>query len=220
MPCNISGFCVSIRFVHHASCSVYIYIFPPTFYTVLKLQLLPASLAAHSSNAFLGRSPTANEQAFFSSASNSGKNQNETATKSSQSECNDNDHVVPGTTSEQHGTSITIPGAEKGGRKLAIVFTCTVCDTRSAKQFSEQAYSYGVVIVRCPGCQNLHLIADRLGYFEDGDWDLDSIMAKTGQTIKTVTESDVLEVTLEDLVGKERMQELLKESESSTGKSK
>ena len=33
-----------------------------------------------------------------------------------------------------------LPGTEHGGRRLAIVFTCTVCDTRSAKKFSEQAY--------------------------------------------------------------------------------
>jgi len=156
-------------------------------------------------------SPFTNEVAFFSSDSNNTCDIGEKDGK--ETECSDQDHV-PGKTSDEHGTSITIPGTQKGGRKLAIVFTCTVCETRSAKQFSEQAYLNGVVIVRCPGCQNLHLIADRLGYFEDGDWDLDSIVAKTGQSVKTINESSVLEVTLEDLVGKEGMREILKESES------
>jgi protein import protein ZIM17 len=102
-----------------------------------------------------------------------------------------------------------IPGAQKGGRKLAIVFTCTVCDTRSAKQFTEQAYQNGVVLVRCPGCENLHLIADRLGYFQQEDWDLESLVQQKGAKVRTVTDNDVWELTLEDLVGTEKMNRVL-----------
>jgi hypothetical protein len=59
------------------------------------------------------------------------------------------------------------------------------------------------------------LIADRLGYFtekDDKSFDLDTIAAKTGQSVKKITASSqndgVLEINLQDLVGPEKMQEL------------
>ena len=46
-----------------------------------------------------------------------------------------------------------------------MMFTCGRCETRAAKGFSRQAYDNGVVIVRCPGCQTQHLVADRYVWF-------------------------------------------------------
>lgn len=94
-----------------------------------------------------------------------------------------------------------IPGSQTGGRKMAIVFTCKVCDTRSAKQFTEQAYNHGVVIVKCPECLNQHLIADRLGFFEDDNWDIETAMKASGEKFTTVTNDNVLEVTMKDILG-------------------
>ena len=108
-----------------------------------------------------------------------------------------------------------IPGTSKGGsRKLAIIFTCNVCETRSAKRFTEQAYNHGVVLVRCPKCESLHLIADRLGYFSDNNdngngnggkgWDIETFMASIGQedNVRVAAEGkEVLEVTLKDVLG-------------------
>lgn len=103
----------------------------------------------------------------------------------------------------------SIPGAQKGGRKLAIVFTCNVCETRSVKQFTENAYNNGVVIVQCPGCQNRHLIADNLGFFEDeeGGWNIEKALSKMGENVKMVNNDNVMELSVEDLYGVEKIEE-------------
>ena len=94
-----------------------------------------------------------------------------------------------------------IPGSQTGGKKMAIVFTCKVCDTRSAKQFTERAYNHGVVIVKCPQCLNQHLIADRLGFFEDRSWDIETAMKNAGEKFTAVTNDNVLELTMKDILG-------------------
>lgn len=102
---------------------------------------------------------------------------------------NDGSPVTPEKTAWQ-----TKKGMED--KDMCIVFTCKTCSTRSIKGISKQAYEHGVIVARCPGCQNLHLIADNLGYFADGKTNIETIMAEKGITVERATD-----LTPEGLVG-------------------
>ena len=126
-----------------------------------------------------------------------------------------------------------VPGTEQGHKKLAIVYTCTICNTRSMKQFTERAYNHGVVIIKCPTCQQQHLIADRIGYFSEAHdpeqpqrgFDLSTLAKRYGHSYQRVVvtpkdehETTTLEdehttpaenLTLEDWIGSEKMNELI-----------
>lgn len=79
----------------------------------------------------------------------------------------------------------SVPGATLSqSDKMVIMYTCRVCDTRSARTISKPSYQSGVVLVRCPGCNKLHLIADRLGYFGDESADVESLLAARGERVK------------------------------------
>lgn len=64
-----------------------------------------------------------------------------------------------------------------------MVFTCSVCNNRQARTFSKDAYQNGVVLIRCEGCDNLHLIADNLGWFRDEKVNIEDIMREKGGRI-------------------------------------
>ena len=85
--------------------------------------------------------------------------------------------------------------------RLHILFTCSKCETRVAKSLSKQAYYQGVVLCRCPGCQNLHLLADNLNYFGSGKRNIEDIMRQKGQDVKRVDDS-TWEIEPETIAGK------------------
>lgn len=75
-----------------------------------------------------------------------------------------------------------VPGTRETDAYL-IAFTCTVCETRSAKRMSKQAYHHGVVIIQCDCCKNRHLIADNLGWFEDEPVNIEDLCRRKHQQV-------------------------------------
>lgn len=51
--------------------------------------------------------------------------------------------------------------------RLSITFTCNVCGERLTRTFLKESYEKTVVIIKCSGCSNHHIIADNLGWFSD-----------------------------------------------------
>lgn len=72
--------------------------------------------------------------------------------------------------------------------KLHLAFTCKKCNTRNSKIISKHAYSKGVVVVRCDGCKNNHLIADNLGWFgNNGETrNIEVILKRKGESVRRI----------------------------------
>lgn len=90
--------------------------------------------------------------------------------------------------------------------QVAIIYTCKLCSKRSMQQFSKNSYKNGTVVIRCPGCQALHLIADNLGIFTDEKSNIFDYLKEKG------VEADPKIHTLES------MQDILKTFGIETGK--
>jgi protein import protein ZIM17 len=88
-----------------------------------------------------------------------------------------------------------------------IVFTCTKCETRSIKGMTRHAYEKGIVIVRCGGCDVLHLIADNIGWFPEDDihpqeskvHNIERMLSAKGEIVRRVTQDGLVSLSPEEL---------------------
>lgn len=71
-------------------------------------------------------------------------------------------------------------------QKMQMIYTCKVCSTRNSQTISKQAYTEGVVIVKCSGCSNNHLVADNLGWFKDKKTNIEDILREKGEEVRRV----------------------------------
>lgn len=72
------------------------------------------------------------------------------------------------------------------------------------------SYSVGVVIIRCPSCENNHLIADNLGWFKDDPVNVETMAKEKGQKVRRLANLEELN-TEEDVEGIEKFKELFNE---------
>ncbi|KAI4493979.1 hypothetical protein M0802_009355 [Mischocyttarus mexicanus] len=96
--------------------------------------------------------------------------------------------------------------------KLQIIFTCKKCNTQNNKTMSKLAYQKGVVIIRCDGCQNNHLIADNLGWFSDSNkrTNIEKILEMNNESVHKVlyVPEGFLVVPKEELISQEERENL------------
>ncbi|KAL2827142.1 mitochondrial import protein Zim17 [Aspergillus cavernicola] len=64
-----------------------------------------------------------------------------------------------------------------------LTFTCKPCGDRSSHRISKHGFHRGTVLIRCPGCENRHVISDNLKIFLDNTKNLDDLLSEQGQKI-------------------------------------
>ncbi|CAD8058096.1 unnamed protein product [Paramecium sonneborni] len=101
-------------------------------------------------------------------------------------------HSVVDNFSASYCVSDTIPGTYQGGNGVyVIMFKCGPCGNKMARTFTKDAYHKGVVLIRCDQCDNIHLIADNLGWFQDEKWNVEIHAQEQGQQLNKIIDPQV-----------------------------
>ncbi|KAJ9592506.1 hypothetical protein L9F63_015823 [Diploptera punctata] len=75
--------------------------------------------------------------------------------------------------------------------KFLLIYTCKKCNTKNNAFISKTAYTKGVVIVTCEGCNARHLIADNLKWFSEENKNIEDMLAAKGESVTKITNSDM-----------------------------
>lgn len=98
-------------------------------------------------------------------------------------------------------TQLAKRSQRSGEGRMAIAFTCNYdgeCSQpdedsrRVVKLISKHSYEKGVVLVKCP-CENLHLIADNLGWFGE-ERNIEEILQSRGEQVQHLQAEDLLDI--------------------------
>lgn len=89
----------------------------------------------------------------------------------------------------RYNSSLTVPEseAEKVPPKpqepaYQLTFTCKPCQHRSAHMVTKHGYHKGTVLIKCPSCENRHVISDHLKIFMDEKSTLEDILRRKAGT--------------------------------------
>ena len=63
---------------------------------------------------------------------------------------------------------------------------------RVTKVISRASYEEGVVLAKCP-CENLHMIADNLGWFGD-EKNIEELLVARGESVRRMVDDGVLDI--------------------------
>jgi protein import protein ZIM17 len=53
--------------------------------------------------------------------------------------------------------------------------------------FTKRSYHHGIVLIRCEGCEGVHLIADNLGWFDDTSINVEDIIKRKGEEYRKLS---------------------------------
>lgn len=64
--------------------------------------------------------------------------------------------------------------------------------------FTKKSYHQGIVLIRCEGCEGVHLIADNLGWFEDSSINIEEIIKSKGEEYKKLNVEGLFQLSTKD----------------------
>jgi protein import protein ZIM17 len=66
--------------------------------------------------------------------------------------------------------------------------------------FTKRSYHYGIVLIKCEGCNGVHLIADNLGWFEDTNLNIEDIIKNKGEEYKKLNVEGLFQLSSKDAI--------------------